>query len=286
VYGLTPTGTNAPNTFAVKVSIYRVHGAESMSSPTVVTSTAVVVAPPFTGGLDPTSDTGASNSDGVTRINQPVFRGTAAPFSLVQLFVLGRGMSSPVPLGQSVAGADGTWRATASPLADGFYTVTAHVTPPNGSPMTVTNLPPLVIDTVAPIVTGVTYDRRSGRIAVTFRDSGSGMDRATLVDPVNYNLIGHPRRRLASFFPPALVTTQITPSDPQTVVVTLTPRPGERGLTTLRVLSGGIADVAGNPLAGAGGVAGTNYVAPLSSLPAPQRPSPVHAARHGPGRLR
>ena len=57
----------------------------------------------FSGGLDPASDTGVSNTDGITSINQPTFRGTATPYAVVQLLARPQGQSDLVSLGQTVA---------------------------------------------------------------------------------------------------------------------------------------------------------------------------------------
>jgi len=133
-------------------------------------------------------------------------------------------------------------------------------------------LPPLVIDTVAPRVTGVVYSRAQDEVEIVFRDNASGMDLSSLLDLQNYNLIGHPQRRYASSSLPIITTIQIVPNDPQAVVLTLNQNYLRMGLRTLRVLSGGVADVAGNALDGVyrgsfpsgNGLGGSNFVIPLS----------------------
>jgi hypothetical protein len=66
---------------------------------------------------------------------------------------------------------------------------------------TSTIVPNLVIDTVGPKVTSVTFDRFQGQIQVTFQDyggpgnAGVGLDMASLIDASNYQLttVHHPR---------------------------------------------------------------------------------------------
>jgi hypothetical protein len=201
--------------------------------------------------LDPSSDTGVSNTDGITSINQPTFRGTATPYAIVQLLARPQGQSNLVSLGQTVTDPTGQWSLTVGPMLDGVYSIFANVAPPQGFPAQVVPLSAnnqIVIDTVGPSVVSVVPDPRNHQILVSFRDNLSGLDLSTLTNPANYTLIGpHPLRvapLTVSLAPSAAVLT----TDPQIVIINTNTSFPVRGL---RIVPGGIRDIAGNPLNGA-----------------------------------
>jgi len=80
----TPSGGAPSSSYPVNVTVVQAFGGGT--TPTTIKSQAVVQTQPFTGRLDPLSDTGESNSDGITNINQPTFSGTAQPYSLIQIY--------------------------------------------------------------------------------------------------------------------------------------------------------------------------------------------------------
>ena len=110
----------------------------------------------FGGQLDPSSDHGLSNSDGVTNVNQPSFFGQTEGFSVVKLYSQPAGGGPLTAIGQVQADASGAWRMTSALLADGSYNILATTVDVAGNTSaTATLLPnadegPLVIDTVAP----------------------------------------------------------------------------------------------------------------------------------------
>ena len=193
----------------------------------------------------------------------------AIKVSIVQVFALGAGDNVPVPVGRTVANADGTWRLAVGPLQDGQYALSATVTPPSGSPIVDRALQALTIDTVGPRVQSVRYDRRSGTVTAIFRDERSGLNPSSIAVPRNYNLLGRLTRRIASSRSPAVVSMQVLPTDPLAVSVTLQTGPRAR---VFRILSGGISDLAGNPLDGentghipsGNGHPGGNYIGVLA----------------------
>jgi len=222
------------------------------------TSTALVVNSPFvfTGQLDALSNTGPPGSQGFTRSSQPTFTGTAEPFAIVRLFAQRSDQDAPVPLGQAPANAEGQWSLAVGPLADGRYAMSAQVIDPNGipGPMVLFNPgSPLVIDTVAPQVVGVSFGPGLRSIIVVYRDNLSGMNIASILNPANYQLVSRPLRG----GPPALVTHLMTssllPTDPQAVALSIPGNPRFRAsLRNLRIIAGGVTDMAGNPLAAPG----------------------------------
>jgi hypothetical protein len=168
----------------------------------------------------------------------------------VQLLARPQGQSDLVSLGQTVADPSGNWSLTVGPMLDGVYSIFANVAPPQGFPAQVVPLSPnnqIVIDTVGPSVVSVVPDPRHHQILVSFQDKLSGLDLSTLINAASYTLIGphpvHVAPLTVSLVPSAAVLT----NDPQMVLInTNTPFP-VRGL---RIVPGGIKDIAGNPLNG------------------------------------
>ncbi len=72
---------------------------------TIVSSMATVSAVPIvlTGQLDRASDSGESNTDGITSDNQPGFSGSSKPFSTVSLFAQPTAGGSPILFGSTQA---------------------------------------------------------------------------------------------------------------------------------------------------------------------------------------
>ena len=193
-----------------------------------LTNTAQVAGVPIilTGQLDPSSDSGKSNADAITKINQPSFFGTSSPSSIIRLFAQPTAGGSAVPIGQTAADASGAWRIRSSLLSDGRYVVFATALDPAGhTPTEATIVPassPLVIDTVGPRVTRVFLDRAHGQIDITFQDNGSGMDQAALRNAANYTLSQRQTRLPATFLLTNIaVHDSGNPMAPEEVVLTI-----------------------------------------------------------------
>ena len=56
----------------------------------------------------------------------------------------------------------------------------------------VTIVPTLVVDTVAPVISNLSFDRRDGTLTVTFKDNLSGMDLASLGNSAFYHISARP----------------------------------------------------------------------------------------------
>ncbi len=67
------------------------------------------------------SDTGMLNDDGVTRLNQPAFNGTAEPGTKVDLLATNMVTGTTQLVGSTVTLTSGEWEITSEPLADGVY---------------------------------------------------------------------------------------------------------------------------------------------------------------------
>jgi hypothetical protein len=248
-------------TYAIKVHVTDVGGA----SVDLANKAAVADAPLGLGGqLNPASDSGKFNNDGITSVSQPNFFGTVEPFATVTLYATPSGGGSAAPIGQGEADSSGYWTITSNHLADGSYTITASAvdqygkttTPAPVAIQTAANSGPLVIDTIGPRVTGVSFDRLTGTIRVSFGDDLAGLLASTLGDANNYQLT-RPHTRPGHFLVTGLSTTPGGGSGPQDVTVLLNGgRSIKGGRFTFTIRSAapgnvsGVSDLAGNPLDG------------------------------------
>ncbi len=94
--------------------------------------------------LDPASDTGASSSDGVTKVTWPTFDVQVDQAGTIAIDFDGNGTADA----SQAVGAAGTYPFTALALADGSYTARATFTPAAGSPAAAAY--PFTIDTTPP----------------------------------------------------------------------------------------------------------------------------------------
>lgn len=243
------------NQFPVTVTVHDNGGAIA-----TVVSTATVNDVPLTGMLNPSSDSGASNTDAVTNVAQPNFQGTAQALTTIQLFAAPAGTMSYTLVGQASSDGSGAWSITTNLLADGKYTIQAREIDPSGNLIaTTTILPnsgqgPLVIDTVGPRVTSLALDRLHGQINVGFSDNLSGLDPAELNNSANYRF-GRRHVRSKVYQVTGISTTTSADALESSVILTINRGRGLRGGSYLfTILSGsgatGVRDVAGNALDG------------------------------------
>ena len=101
---------------------------------------------PPTVALATRSDTGRSNSDGVTSDRTPTFEGPAEPGTLVSIY------DGEDRLGTTTANAQGRWTFDPEALDDGGHSITATVTDLAGNLSDVSAATAVVIDTNAPPV--------------------------------------------------------------------------------------------------------------------------------------
>jgi hypothetical protein len=100
----------------------------------------------LSGTLDPAERIGGAGT-AVVDVAQPRYSGTAGPGSTIRLYAGPASEPSVIaPVGESVAGPDGTWSITTGPLADGNYRVVAVSTPPRRHA-----LPRFVMNPTAPL---------------------------------------------------------------------------------------------------------------------------------------
>lgn len=218
--------------------------------------------------LDPASDTGPSDSDGITNDPTPRFLGLATPGSTVALYATffaplpGQPFNPALarPIGQTTAGADGNWGlTTAQPLPDGAYVVFATATAADGQATTIQARDAehlLVIDTVGPKIIALGVDPPSGRINLTVQDDRSGLDLGSVLALSNYNLtkVPLPAGQHFAVTGAALAPKLIPPGPFDPLPVILTTDDGRRlhhgRRYVLSIASGGVQDLAGNALDG------------------------------------
>jgi hypothetical protein len=163
----------------------------------IVTGTADVADVPIvlTGRLDSSSDTGRTNSDGITNDRTPTFMGTSEPGSIVRLLSASASGEASALIGNTIADKDGRWAITSNPLPDGRYRVSGTAVDAAGKTSAVISISAgsgdglLVIDTAAPNVADVRFERMTGHVLVTFEDIGAGLDLASLLDRSDYSLV-------------------------------------------------------------------------------------------------
>lgn len=249
--------------YQVQVFVQDVDG-----SRVTVTNTASVADHPIilAGQLNPLSDSGVSDTDGITNIKQPNFFGVSEPFSHVTLFATAAG-GAGTPIGQVQADGNGAWNLSSNvPLADGSYRITASAVDQFGVTKTTAPTaiaPNLVIDTVGPKVTGVSFDRLDGQIVATFQDyggannGGAGINGSSLIDANNYRFVTQRHPVVGKFQVSQIVDTPGTTSGPQTATLSINDGRYIKGgsyVFTIRSASpdnpSGIRDIAGNALDG------------------------------------
>jgi hypothetical protein len=234
------------------------------------------VPPSVVAGLEPGSDTGSSNSDGITNNNRPTFTGTALPGSTVRLYVLANGEGQPIPIGIGTTNANGWWEITsdralpdgrhrffakaegfrATPVAPvGPLRAAAAIATTSGvayAPVT-SDLGSLTIDTVGPEVSSFNYDPRSRQFRVGINPSLSGLDTASLSSPDAFGLTryGFNDRfsRPVSLGTPSVLPPLSPGAGPYEINYSLSPSQrltsGNYGFSSG---TSGVRDIAGNPL--------------------------------------
>lgn len=236
-----------PGTFNVRTTITTAGG----ESTTVTNKVVVTPSLSLSGALDPTSDTGSSNVDGITATTQPRFQGNATPNVLVQLFATRQDGGTPFPIGQGVADAQGRWSVTSLPLAEGAYQITARATSADGRVLPPVAIAvgnaggPLVVDTTGPRVVGLTLNPLNAQIQVSFGDNLSGLAGLGTLSSNGASL-----QRLVRSRATTIPTWPLSVSNDGRSVLLGLSRPLGNGRYTFRINAAGVRDVAGNALDG------------------------------------
>ncbi len=254
-----------PGTFQPAVSVT----APGDSAPTVYHALATVSAPvvSITGQLNPLSDSGVSNTDGITNINTPNFFGMTQPGATVVVYASTNASryTVRVPVGTGVADTAGRWSINTILLNDGEYLMSAEATGKFGvtaSTALTDYLGDLKIDTVGPKITSFQVtDAKKGIFQVGFSDP-LGLLVTPLTDPANYTANRpSPTPRRGQKFPVATLFRSVgsfgtgVPYGIDPVLVTGTLSTGKplitrNGTYTFTIRSAGITSLSGASLDG------------------------------------
>ena len=204
------------------------------------------------GHLDASSDSGISNSDGITNVVQPTFVGTSEPLSTVAIDAVPGAGGNIIRLGTATTDSSGAWIITSAvPLADGTYTINAHAVDRNNATKANTVLGNVTIDTVGPRVMNFLFNRPAGEVNVTLQDDRSGLAQQSIIDNAFYS-ITKPRLNNGTYLFTSLTASPSNgPTAPQMVTGVINNHLKLRGgVYTFTLTSGGVTDVAGNALDG------------------------------------
>ncbi len=100
--------------------------------------------------LDAASDTGISNSDGITNDTTPTFTGTTEGLAFVQLF----DTDGKTVLGTTTADGTGAWSITSTTLSAVDHSITTKVTDVAGNVSSASPVTAVTVDNTAPAVSG------------------------------------------------------------------------------------------------------------------------------------
>ena len=281
-----PTGVTAP------VVAQPAPGAQA-----IAVSTATILDAPLrtvTGQLNPGSDTGASNADGITRFAQPNYFGfTDSPGATIAVVATPYG-GTPSFWAPRQSDNAGAWNVTSNvALPDGAYTITVYASDHyNGSNLVSIVLPQtLQIDTVGPKVVGTVFTPLSGYALVTYQDYGGWADLRGGPEPGDRARPEQLRFAFVSsqvrgYKPPTrwligpIATSPGTTSGPQAATLLINGgTPVRGGVYQLKIASAsrspaGVQDLAGNALDGefystfpsGNNINGGDFVARLDSI--------------------
>ncbi len=177
----------------------------SASAPLSVAIDTTAPGIPAVPNMTPTTDSGFSSADNITKITTPTFVGNADPNATVTLY------EGDKALGSAKATAGGSWSIKSTALSDGKHVIQARAVDQAGNAGKFSTGLAVVIDTKAPtlppVVTEVTTKSISGSAEsnsiVTLFDNGvmlpgtitanaSGIwTRSLVLTPGTHNLIGH-----------------------------------------------------------------------------------------------
>ncbi len=220
--------TYTPNMFYVGTDSFTFKAYDGVLYSNLGTTTITVTVIPQTTNathttvyLEPSSDTGESDTDGITKDNTPTYYGTTIPGAQLILYAQKTGSSGgPVQVGVTTADANGKYTVTSSTLADGQYQFSVEAFS-NGTATGMVNAGPLLIDTVSPVVVSVVMTPKTGQIYVTYQDNSSGMDLASLTNTLNYSFTRRTtyKPRAYKITAAKLVPPMSSPTAPVTVVL-------------------------------------------------------------------
>jgi uncharacterized repeat protein (TIGR01451 family) len=245
----TTAPPNGATTFTITTTLTSASGASLKATSQVGVS---VVPLNLTAQLNPASDSGPSNQDHITNVSQPNFTGTSEAGAVVTLFAQPTGGGSAFPIGQTTTNSSGFWSISANqPLTNGSYAITATGSDSFGQSQTVTAVPasqPLVIDTSAPSVGTIVYNRAAGQLDITLKASPAGVNLGTILNAAQYSFKNAATKKAANLVVGVTALPLANGATTETAVLTI--KGGKKIKTGTYSLSigSGIQDLAGNSL--------------------------------------
>jgi hypothetical protein len=236
-------------TYTIHVMVQDDQGTTAAISETISVGEAPIH---LTGALDPASDSGVSNADGITYVVQPTFRGTSEPNSAVTIYVNNVTIGVWKAVGNTTADASGFWTITTSTLNDGTYKVAAYALDSSGGAHALITLPNLTIDTVGPRVMGVSIDSKHGAAVIILQDDASGLNLTPLGNSHIYALTQISARPSRIWSPTRVaLIPPVTPNSALAVMLTFNKgKKITKGQYVLSINPGVVRDIAGNLLDG------------------------------------
>ncbi len=223
----------------------------------------ITVSTTISGRLSPQSDTGYSDSDGITNDITPTFVGNTTPGTEVAIFAAPVG--SPTPGTQVATGeadSSGAWSATVvnTPFTQGSFAITAQAFNSFGQVLSSASLGTVTIDLAGPTVTALSFNRFDGTLTVTFQDNLTGLDLAGASSSSFYHMSARPLAKNVPV-PHLMLPTSVTlsvgalPTDPVVATVVFNKGRAMRGGNYRVIINSGpgdfgLQDIAGNPLDG------------------------------------
>ena len=119
-------------------------GRSQLSEPLLLTLDTIDPATPLAPNLLAASDSGSSETDNVTNVNQPAFNGNTERNAVVRVRAGG------TVVGQGLSTSAGAWEITVEPLRDNVYDVTVEVEDLAGNVSDLSDALQMEIDTLAP----------------------------------------------------------------------------------------------------------------------------------------
>ena len=190
---------------------YRVTDGTTSSDLATVTITVNAVAE-VTGALTSASDTGVSHTDRITGDSTPTYSGTAPAGLEVRLMAQRDGQATPVAVGMTRADSAGHFAVTSVQLADGFYHFFAEAFGRDGRSTGRVAVGDLLIDTVAPRITGARLGPQAGQIVVSYHDDASGLEASSVLTAANYAVSRLPLRPRRSIMARPVISSSMAPA--------------------------------------------------------------------------
>jgi hypothetical protein len=247
IYATTSAG------FPFTVSIQ--HNGPGPDNSTTSASGSARVILPLAGAMSRSSDSGVSNVDGITNINDPLFLGTAQPGATINLFATEFGVGTPILVGTTVADSAGNWSTTTNTLADGVYVVTGTMTDPVTNLVVQTTVLPITptggvlqIDTVQPTVAALSFSPSPGTLGVLLQDVGSGLYLPAISNAGNYSLALAVGLGFQPFPSTGLTVTPVSTNEDLVTIGFNLGSKAKPGVYVVTIQSRGIIDIAGNIL--------------------------------------